>query len=199
MNVVLYGDSNTYGYDPVCGRFENRYSNLLKDYFTNKLNIYEEGLIGRTTIYDDYRPKRKSIDYIYETLFKYETIDLLVLMLGTNDLKKSNAKSIKDAKLGMEKLLNKILRVKNVKNILIISPILLAKNIKLLDDDFDDNSYVLSKCLSNVYEELAINNNLVFFDAKKVAKAGKDGQHLNIEGHQALALNLEKIIEKILL
>lgn len=198
MNVVLYGDSNTYGYDPLNGRYENRYSNILKRYFNNRLNIFEEGLIGRTTIYDDYRPNRKSIDDIYETIFKYNKIDLFIIMLGTNDLKINNANNIDELKNGMNILLNKIIKANNINKILLISPILLAKNIENLDQEFNYNSYLLSKKLSTIYKELALKNNLLFFDAKLIAKPGIDGEHINEEGHLALGNTLAKIIENIL-
>ena len=197
MEVVLYGDSNTYGLMPEGGRYENRYSEILKKYFDLKVNIYEEGLIGRTTIYNDYRPNRKAIDDIDITLSKYEQIDLFVIMLGTNDYKTNNARSTKELKKGMNKLLNKIKSYGNVKKILVISPILLSENISNLDKEFDYNSYLLSKESYTVYKELANNYNALFFDAKKVAKAGSDGEHFDEFSHKALANNLIKIIESI--
>ena len=197
MDVVLYGDSNTYGLMPEGGRYENRYSEILKKYFDLKVNIYEEGLVGRTTIYNDYRPNRKAIDDIDITLSKYKNIDLFVIMLGTNDYKKSNARSAKELKKGMNKLLNKINGFGNVKKILVISPILLSENIGSLDSDFDYNSYLLSKKGYTVYKELADNYNALFFDAKQVAKAGMDGEHFDEYSHMELANNLIKIIESI--
>ena len=77
MNVVLFGDSNTYGLNPFGGRFENRYSMILKEYYENKVNIFEEGLVGRTTIYhDSKRPNRKALDDVDVILSKYDEIDL---------------------------------------------------------------------------------------------------------------------------
>lgn len=197
MEVVLYGDSNTYGLKPEGGRYENRYSEILKKYFDLKVNIYEEGLIGRTTIYNDYRPNRKAIDDIDVTLSKYSKIDLFVIMLGTNDFKINNARSIKELKKGMNKLLNKIKAHGNVNKLLVISPILLSENISNLDKEFDYNSYLLSKESSIIYKELANNYNALFFDAKKVAKAGSDGEHFDEFSHKALANNLIRIIESI--
>jgi lysophospholipase L1-like esterase len=197
MEVVLYGDSNTYGLMPEGGRYENRYSKILSSYFDKKVNIYEEGLIGRTTIYKDYRPNRKAIDDIDITLSKYKNIDLFVIMLGTNDYKISNARNAKELKKGMNKLLTKINSNKNIKKILVISPILLSENISNLDKEFDYDSYLLSKESSAIYKKLANNYNALFFDAKQVAKAGSDGEHFDEYSHQALANNLIKIIESI--
>lgn len=194
MNVVLYGDSNTYGLMPNGGRYENRFSMLLKKYFDNRINIYEEGLVGRTTIYDDKRPNRKAIDDINLTLSKYNKIDLLVIMLGTNDYKIGNAKSVDDIKKAMTLLLNKVLDNNVVNKILIISPILLAMNIEDLDPEFNYGSYQLSKNSHIAYESIAKEYNALFLDAKEIATAGKDGEHLEETGHFEIANNLINII-----
>lgn len=194
MNVVLYGDSNTYGLMPNGGRYKNRFSNILKRYFDNKINIYEEGLVGRTTIYDDQRPNRKAVEDINQTLSKYKNIDLLVIMLGTNDYKKGNAKNIDDLKNGMRTLLNKILYKNDIKKLLIISPILLAKNIEELDSDFNHESYILSKNGFLAYKDLANEYNALFLDAKDLAKPGIDGEHFEESGHINIADNLINII-----
>ena len=193
MNVVLYGDSNTFGLSPNGSRYDNRYSNILKKHFDSKVNIYEEGLIGRTTVYDDYRPNRKALDDILDTLSKYENIDLLVVMLGTNDYKKNNAKNLIELKKGMDELL-KIINSKT-KKLLIISPILLNEHIESLDSEYDHNSYLLSKEGYKVYNELAKKYNALYLDAKELAKAGADGEHFEEEGHIKLANKLIPIIE----
>lgn len=195
MNVVLYGDSNTYGYDPIKGRIEKRYSNILKEYFNNKINIYEEGLVGRTTIYDGIRPNVNALNNVDITLSKYNNIDLFVIMLGTNDLKFSNAKNEKELRKGLSLLISKILELNIIKKILIISPILLSSNIEQLDKEYNYNSYLLSKKMADTYKELSKDFNTLFLDAKEYAKAGIDGEHLDEKGHKNLGLAVAKIIE----
>ena len=195
MNVVLYGDSNTYGYDPIKGRIEKRYSNILKEYFNNKINIYEEGLVGRTTIYDGIRPNVNALNNVDITLSKYNNIDLFVIMLGTNDLKYANAKNEKELKKGLSLLISKILELNIIKKILIISPILLSSDIENLDKEYNYNSYLLSKNMSNIYKEISNDFNTLFLDAKEYAKAGLDGEHLDEQSHKNLGLAIAKIIE----
>jgi lysophospholipase L1-like esterase len=196
MNIVLYGDSNTYGYSPDGKRYENRFSNILKNKYKN-YNIYEEGLVGRTTIYNDPRENRKAIDNIKETLDKYDYIDLFIIMLGTNDYKINNASNLDDVKSSMDKLLNVIIESNIIKKLLIISPIALSKDIAKLDDNFNYNSYLLSLNSYKAYEELAKKYNALFFDAKDIAYPGIDGEHLNIEGHLAIANKLIDIIDDL--
>ena len=185
MNVVLYGDSNTYGYNPNNERYVNRYGNVLKELLGSDYIVHEEGLVGRTTIYDDYRKNRKALDSVYLDLKKYERIDLLIIMLGTNDFKKNNAKNAISLASAMNKLIDKIESFKITDKILLISPILLDENIENLDSEYDYNSYLLSKDASLIYKNISIQNDLLFFDAKEVANPGIDGEHLTEEGHKA--------------
>ena len=118
-------------------------------------------------------------------------------MLGTNDYKIQNARNIKELKNGMNKLLTKINNKKNIKKILIISPILLSENISNLDKEFDYNSYLLSTNGSKVYGQLASDYNTLYLDAKIIAKAGSDGEHFDEVSHIRLANKLIEIIENI--
>lgn len=191
MTIVFYGDSNTYGYSPDGGRYEERFTNILKSQYGLKHDIYNEGIVGRTTIYDDDRPNRKGITNIRDIILNYEDIDILVIMLGTNDYKKVNARSEKDLAFGMISLLEKLPKIKQI---LIISPIHLAKNIKDLDSDFDDYSYELSLRAAKIYKKIAHDNNYLFLDASQYANPGIDGEHLDEDGHEALAEAIAKIL-----
>ena len=194
LNIVLYGDSNTYGYSPYGNRYINRYSQVLKGLLGNSYKVFEEGVVGRTTIYDDYRKGRKGIDTVSAELSKYNKIDLLVVMLGTNDYKIKNARTNDELEFGMKAFINKIKSFDNIKKILLVSPILLADNIEELDQEFDNHSYNLSVIASNIYKSIAINNELLFFDAKNIAYAGVDGEHLTEAGHKSLGNALAEII-----
>lgn len=197
MNVVLFGDSNTYGFNPLGDRYENRYSNILKRHFRNKINVYEEGLVGRTTIYDDLkRPNRRAIDDVDVILSKYNPIDLLIIMLGTNDYKTVNARSKNDLRFGMESLLKKINSL-NINKILLISPIHLSSDIHELDNEYDYDSYLLSLDGGIVYENLAKDYNTLFLDASIYAKPGIDGEHLDELGHFTLGKKIVGVIEEL--
>lgn len=196
-NIVLFGDSNTYGYNPLSDRFENRYSVVLKNSLGSKYNVFEEGKVGRTTIYNDERPGLCGIDDVLNVVSKYKNINLFVIMLGTNDIKIKNARTIYEVKNGLNTLINKVNNSDNIDEILIISPILLSKDIESLDKEYDYNSYILSKQSSIVYEEVALKHNCFFFDAKDVAIHGIDGEHMTEESHIALGNALAEYIRQI--
>ena len=198
FNIVVYGDSNTYGYTPDGLRYDLRYGIILNQLLGNNYKVFEEGLVGRTTIYDDIRDGKKAIDTVKSDLSKYDNIDLLIIMLGTNDYKTKNARLLSDLEYGMKSLIKKIKELSNVNKILLISPILLAKNIDELDPEFDHNSYILSTCASTVYKSLAKINNLLFYDAKYVAFPGFDGEHFTSESHISLGNALANYIKNII-
>ncbi len=86
-NLVFYGDSNTYGYDPSTGRGsggrypeEIRWTELVKKELKDSYEIFVEGKVGRCI---------PTMKFEYEEFMKiiegYDHIDYLVIMLGTND------------------------------------------------------------------------------------------------------------------
>ena len=94
MKVILcFGDSNTYGRDPITsGRLDInvRWTGVLQRTLGEDYDVIEEGLNGRTTVWDD--PvrggiKRNGSFYLLPCLESHAPIDQLIIMLGTNDLK----------------------------------------------------------------------------------------------------------------
>lgn len=195
FNIVLYGDSNTYGYSPDGSRYDERYGKVLKKFLGEEYDVFEEGVVGRTTIYSDKRVGKTAYETIDLELQKYKKINLLVVMLGTNDYKVNNAKTIEMLEYGVNKLISKIKDYNNIDKILLISPILLDENIELKDPDFNHNSYILSLCASVIYKNIAKKNNLYFYDAKNVAFPGSDGEHFTRESHISLGNALANYIK----
>src|SRR5919204_1412889 len=89
--ILCYGDSNTYGYDAAtAGRFPRdvRWPGVVRRELGPEFEIIEEGLNGRTTIWDDpFVDGRNGRQYLGPCLQSHAPIHLVVLMLGTNDLK----------------------------------------------------------------------------------------------------------------
>lgn len=89
--IVAFGDSNTHGYcSETGGRFseEERWPCLLEKYLGEEYRVMEEGLSGRTTVFEDPLFEGLSgLSYIFPCLMTHEPVDLLIIMLGTNDTK----------------------------------------------------------------------------------------------------------------
>jgi lysophospholipase L1-like esterase len=90
--ILCYGDSNTWGSDPVTDeRFppEVRWTGVQAGQLGSGYHVIEEGLPGRTTVWDDPVEglHKNGRNYLLPCLESHQPIDLVILMLGTNDLK----------------------------------------------------------------------------------------------------------------
>ena len=120
-HILCLGDSNTHGYcaDPAdCAdhgiRFneDERWTCRLQTALGSDYLVTEEGLSGRTTVFVD--PIHESMDALsvaYSLLKSHEVIDLLIIMLGTNDVKERFNANAACIGAGMERL---ILKAKSV-------------------------------------------------------------------------------------
>ena len=203
MNILCFGDSNTYGYKPDrSGRFgENiRWTQLLKKKLGPGYNIIEEGLCGRTTVFqDELREGRRGLDLIGVTVEMHDPIDLLILMLGTNDCKtRYNASPAVIAK-GLEQIIRKARKsASRPFDILVISPIHLGHGVGEpdFDPEFNTASETVSRGLASEYHKIALQNHTDFLNAADFARPSvTDREHLDPEGHAALA---EAIYDKVL-
>ncbi len=90
--ILCYGDSNTWGYNPITeARYplEQRWVTLLERDLGPDYLVIPEGLNGRTTVWPDpvtgkYKSGKRTLIPILES---HHPLDLVVLLLGTNDLK----------------------------------------------------------------------------------------------------------------
>ncbi len=106
--ILCYGDSNTWGYIPGSGeRYpeEVRWPTRLQKLLGEDYRIIEEGLNGRTTVVDDpIQPYRCGLEYLRPCLLSHMPLDLVVLMLGTNDTKRRFGLSASEIARGIEQL-----------------------------------------------------------------------------------------------
>lgn len=135
-HIVCLGDSNTHGYcaDPMdCAdggiRFNEteRWTQRLQTALGEGYLVIEEGLAGRTTVFEDpLHEGMSAIKYITPCLKSHEYVDLLVIMLGTNDTKERFGANPPCIALGMERLVRKAINTDcwggKKPNILIIAP-----------------------------------------------------------------------------
>jgi lysophospholipase L1-like esterase len=104
--VFCFGDSNTYGSIPgeLGGRFARdvRWPGVLARRLGDGWHVVEEGLPGRTTVFDDpLSPHRRGADYLPPCLASHTPLDVVVIFLGTNDLKSRFAAGAADIAAGV--------------------------------------------------------------------------------------------------
>lgn len=204
MRILCIGDSNTWGYNPKNGqRLERRWTRLLGEMLPED-EIVEEGLCGRTLISMD-REKRErcGIDSLNVLLMSHMPVDLVLVMLGTNELKTvfhTNARFIaRGVREFIRTIKNPFLWEKAyIPRVLVISPILLRDDIREREEfytGFDENSIEQSGHMAEEIGKVCETYGVDFMNAADYAKAsGIDGIHMDEENHRKLA---EAICRKI--
>ena len=203
--VLCFGDSNTWGLIPATTErydWDTRWTGITG----NKLiqdgyRVIEEGLCGRTTVFDDpLRIGRRGTEILPVLLETHKPVDIIVLMLGTNDCKSFYGASANIIGLGIKKLLEQIRDTVPYAKILLISPIHLGDDIwDGYDPEFNEDSVQVSKDLGKVYEQIAKEKNINYLAASDYAKPSKeDREHMDKDGHKALAEAVIKELEKII-
>ncbi len=211
-HIVCYGDSNTHGYQAATnGRFneEERWTCLLQNLLGEEFLIIEEGLSGRTTCFDDPLFEGLSgLSYLYPCLMSHEPVDLLVVMLGTNDTKERFHASAACIALGMKRLVEKAASIKDCwtdgrANILIVTP----QNIDPRYEQTEVGPTMGKGCaqksagLAKEYKKIAELTGCHYLDANEALSAPAndiDFMHLTAQGNEQLAKALAKIIPGLL-
>jgi lysophospholipase L1-like esterase len=208
--ILCYGDSNTWGYIPKTGQRYGqniRWPSVMADLLGKGFEIMEEGLNGRTTSFDDpLEDSRNGVAYIKPCLLTNKPLDLVIVMLGSNDLKRTFNLTPFIITKGLGQLVERIRSCICGNNdkppeILIVSPIQIGESILQSDiaGFFDETAVEKSKCLKRSFQEYAIMNGLHFLDAAQFAKPSQaDGLHMDPEDHLKLAQAMkEKVLELI--
>ena len=213
-HILCFGDSNTHGYcaDPGdCGggiRFteDQRWTCLLQKALGPAYLVTEEGLSGRTTCFDDpIHEGLNGLDYIYPCLKSHEFIDLLIIMLGTNDTKDRFYSSAACIALGMARLVNKAKSTDcwggKAPNILVIAPPPIGEG--MLSSDVAATMGTLcvekSRQLAKYYREQCELCGVHFLDAGEAGCEFNqiDFMHFTSRGHKTLADTLAKLVPEL--
>ena len=214
-HILCVGDSNTHGYcaDPAdCAdggiRFneDERWTCLLQKALGDGVLVTEEGLSGRTTVFPD--PLHENMDvlsHIYALLKSHEYIDLLVIMLGTNDTKERLGANAPCIALGMERLVRKAMSVDcwapgKKPNILIVSPPPIGAGMESspVGGPMGRGCAEKSEQLAQYYKATAELLGVHFMDAAGCEFNQIDYMHLTKKGHAQLAEKFAELIPTLL-
>lgn len=216
-NILCYGDSNTFGYMPLTGaryRVSERWPCLLADKLGREYRVIEEGCSGRTTVRDDpNEPWKNGLNYLKPCLHTHKPLDIVILMLGSNDLKicfHASPQQIAEDAGTLIRIIQEFLLEKqgSVPQIILVSPPALGEDIQESpfyggSDGFDEESLAKSREFAKYYRQVADRCGCAFVDAARYVRASREDQlHLTAAGHAALAqvmcdavLNLKKTPE----
>ena len=209
--ILCYGDSNTWGYTAGTGvRYteQQRWTGVLQRELGDGYAVIEEGLNGRTTVFDNPAlPGRNGLDYLLPCLFSQKPLDLVVLMLGSNDIKYVNAVA---AATGADELVRMLLNAdgiyrcsqpiwRNGPKVLLIAPPLIAPEIETL---FPNSTLVAggveSPRFAQLYANVAKNRGVHFLDAALYTEPSLvDCVHITAESHARLGAAIAEKIKEI--
>ena len=199
--ILAFGDSNTWGYDPATGqRYDEtiRWTGLLQKALGEQALILEEGLCGRTTVFEDTdRVGRNGLAALPSVLRRSEPLDAAIIMLGTNDCKTIFNANPHIIGKGLELCLDELEKYIAPEKILVISPIKLGSDVYLpeKDPEFDKTSIDTSRELKREYEKIAKRRGNQFLAASDYADpSAVDDEHMDEKGHEKLS---EAIINKL--
>lgn len=197
--ILCYGDSNTWGQTPdKTGRrlpSDARWTGVLQENLGNSYSVIEEGLSSRTTDLDyAKKPGRNGRTYLEPCLDSHAPLDIVILMLGTNDLKIEFNRSAAEIAEAVHELIT-LTQEKTAKydgdsaKIVLVSPILVDGNAPKIKEwyaaHYDESSIKKSQELASYLSSVAEVTNCYFVDAAQIAKAGEDGIHFDEGSHQA--------------
>ncbi len=207
--ILCFGDSNTHGY--IAGdngrydrsvRWPGRLAALLGDMY----EVIEEGLSGRTTCFDDpFTEGLNALTYITPCLMSHKPLELLIIMLGTNDTKERFSASSGAIALGLKRLVQKAMTTEcweTEPNILIVVPKNIEKEYEATEavKTMGTGCAEKSQGLANEYRTMARLLGCRCFDANEVVRANdaRDYVHLSEEGHLALGEAIAEEVKNIL-
>ena len=207
-HIVCLGDSNTHGYcaDPAacadggCRFNENeRWPRVLEKLLGEEYLVLEEGLSGRTTVFPDpLHEGMPALDVVTPILMSHEPVDLLIIMLGTNDCKERFSASAYCIGIGLARLVKKAMDTDcwggKKPNILVICPPPIGEGMlqSHVADTMGTGCVEKSRLLGGYYQEQCQLMGCHFLDAQELGCEFNqiDFMHLTRAGHATLAAAL---------
>lgn len=204
-HILCYGDSNTYGFDPVAGKRlprSERWAGVMHHELGADYEVIEEGLGSRTTIWDDpLFGYKNGKDYLIPCLESHAPLDLIILFLGTNDLKRYFALSPAEIAGSVGVLIEIILRSEagpdgSAPCVLLLSPppVGVLTGYKTLYEGAE----VKSRKLAIHYRRVARAYGCAFLDTSTVVTPNDvDGIHMVKSEHVKLGRALATMVRSI--
>lgn len=207
-NILCFGDSNTWGFPPDCGaRYDRqtRWPGVLQAHLGDDYYVIEEGLPGRNTVWDDpVEGGKNGLEQLVPLILSHMPLDLLIIMLGTNDFKNRFSASPLDISWSIGRLV-KAARdsghplLGEAPEVLVLCPPPLA--------DLSNSPFAgilvgageKSRQLASVLGAFCEENNIRMFDAGSVVQTSPvDGVHWEMEEHRKLGVAVAAQVQGIL-
>lgn len=205
INIMCFGDSNTFGRSPSGPRheYQNRWPGALQQLLGDDYSVFEEGLSGRTTVFEDpFEPCRCGLTALPYCLYTHKPLDLVIISLGANDTKAFFNASATMISVGMERLIKEIRRFPyaldgKAPRIMLLAPIKTGEQVNKFFPSFNAESRQKVEDLPALYKKVADKLDCLYCDCSLVAVPGADNLHMDAASHHAIAKEVAEIIRKI--
>jgi lysophospholipase L1-like esterase len=206
-NIVCFGDSNTWGFPPDCGaRYDRqvRWPGVLQQQLGDDFYVIEEGLPGRSTVWDDpVEGGKNGLKQLVPLIHSHMPLDLLIIMLGTNDFKNRFSVSPLDISWSIGRLVKAARDSANpflgeAPEVLVICPPPLADLSSSPFADILIGAEAKSHQLASVLGAFCEENKIRMFDAGSVVQTSPvDGVHWEPEEHRKLGVAVAAQVQAI--
>jgi len=206
IRILCFGDSNTWGFIPA---EEKRYAasarwpGILQKELGDNYSIIEEGLNGRTCVFEDpISGDKNGLKQLPALLSSHSPLDYMIIMLGTNDLKRRFGINAYEAAMGLKQIIHAVRTFPypadyTAPEIIIAAPprIDVHPQFSII---FDESSSRNSRDFAAAYKELAELYSCRFADtASLIEPDPADGIHLSAASHEVLGKAFANLIREI--
>ena len=204
--ILCYGDSNTYGYIPTGGRYDEntRWPMRMQRLLGESYAVIEEGFNGRTCVFDDAVEGgfKSGVQYLPPCLMTHNPLDAVLIMLGTNDTKVRFGMTPMTIGQSMMQLVRTakqyaVNEAGEVSHIVIVAPPLILDNLMQTRhaECFGPQAIAVSAGLPRELRRISKLMRCDFFDASPYAEVSPlDAVHMTAQGHLRLG---EAMADKI--
>jgi len=206
--ILCFGDSNTWGYVPL-GALERypedvRWTGVLQAELGSEYRVIEEGQNGRTTVFDDpfETTCKNGSRHLPVLLESHKPLDLVVIMLGSNDLKTHFRQTALTIAAGAGVLASRVMESEagpalGAPKVLLIAPAEVADAQCPFGRKFD-GTHEISKGFAQAYQEVAQILEIPFLDAAEhVSVPVTDCIHFDVAGHTALGIAVAHSVKNL--
>ncbi|WP_299962637.1 SGNH/GDSL hydrolase family protein [uncultured Roseobacter sp.] len=210
-SVMCFGDSNTHGtralrYATDRRRLapDARWPSVMADALGHRWEVIAEGQPGRTSVFDDpiEGPHKNGQAALPGLLESHRPLDLVIVMLGTNDLKARFGQSAHDISLGLQRLVRLVLSSDcgpegRAPQVLLAAPVPLEET-GVFEDVFAGAAQK-SRALADLLAQVAARQQVHFADMGQVAEVDpRDGIHLDAKGHAAVGAEMAGVVQTVM-
>ena len=205
-HILCFGDSLTWGFIPSSGKrypFAERWTGATQNVLGDSYTLIEAGMNARTTVFEDpFLADRNGAKALPIYLSSNASLDLVIIMLGTNDIKPYICGSAKQAATGCGSLIRQVLSSHAGTNrkappVLLLSPPAYGKLSGFMETNSDNNTIAESQQFALHYQRIAKVFGATFLDTASIVTASKvDGVHLDATENKLSQLsgNLKPLI-----